>query len=155
MCGFPVYSNGQRTISLRFDNSVQERDGAILFVVLYCKPYDRVNTVDVLKEALFVGFLVDDKGVIYIPAPELGGYSMYKLATMGLTGEPMAAPSTCSQNWPRKEKYVFLRQNSKRRIMSSTSITVLSLRVLSLTNRSLMMLRAGSMGTGVNKTDTS
>ena len=108
MCGFPVYSNGQRTISLWFDNSVQERDGAILFVVLYCKPYGRVNTVDVLKEALFVGFLVDDKGVIYIPAPELGGgwgavlrafcskYSMYKLATMGLTGEPMAAPSTCS-----------------------------------------------------------
>ena len=107
MCRFPVYSDGQRTISLRFDNSVQERDGTILFVVLYCKPYSRVNTVDVLKEALFVGFLVDDKGVIYIPAPELGGwgavlrafcskYSMYKLATIGLTGEPMAAPSTCS-----------------------------------------------------------
>ena len=26
-----------------------------------------------LKEALFIGFLVDDKGVIYIPAPEPGG----------------------------------------------------------------------------------
>ena len=77
MCGFPVYSNGQRTISLWFDNSVQERDGAILFVVLYCKPYGRVNTVDVLKEALFVSFLVDDKGVIYIPAPELGGGVQY------------------------------------------------------------------------------
>ena len=50
----------------------------------------------VLKEALFVGFLVDDKGVIHIPAPEPGvgvgavlrafcsKYSMYKLATMGL-----------------------------------------------------------------------
>ena len=49
---------------------------------------------------------MDDKGVIYIPAPEtrgMGGsnlelfvpsYSMYKLATMGITGEPMAAPST-------------------------------------------------------------
>ena len=73
MCGFPVYSYGQRTISLWLDNSVQEGDGAILLVVLYCKPYGRVNTVDVLKEALFVGFLVDDKGVIYIPAPELGG----------------------------------------------------------------------------------
>ena len=79
MCGFPVYSNGQRTISLRFDNSVQERDGAILFVVLYCKPYGRVNTVNVLKEALFVGFLVDDKGVIYIPAPELGGVQYLEL----------------------------------------------------------------------------
>ena len=107
MCGFPVYSYGQRTISLWFNNSVQEGDGAILLVVLYCKLYSRVNTVYVLKEALFVGFLVDGKGVIYIPAPEPRGvgavlrafcskYSMYKLATMGLTREPMAAPSTCS-----------------------------------------------------------
>ena len=54
MCGFPVHSYGQRTISLWFDNSVQEGD--------------------VLKEALFVSFLVDDKGVIHIPAPELGGW---------------------------------------------------------------------------------
>ena len=107
MCGFPVYSYGQRTINLWFNNSVQEGDGAILLVVLYCKPYGRVNTVYVLQETLFIDFLVDDKGVIHIPAPELGGlgavlrafcskYSMYKLATMGLTGEPMAAPSTCS-----------------------------------------------------------
>ena len=73
MCGFPVYSYGQRTINLWFNNSIQEGDGTILLVVLYCKPYGRVNTVDVLKEALFIGFLVDDKGVIYIPAPEPGG----------------------------------------------------------------------------------
>ena len=73
MCGFPVHSYGQSTINLWFDNSVQEGDGPILLVVLYCKPYSRVNTVDVLKEASFVGFLVDDKGVIYIPVPEPGG----------------------------------------------------------------------------------
>ena len=72
MCGFPVYSYGQRTISLWFDNSVQEGDGPILLIVLYCKPYDRVNTVYVLKEGLFIDLLVDDKGVIYIPASELG-----------------------------------------------------------------------------------
>ena len=54
MCEFPVYSDGQRPISLWFDNSVQEEDGAILLVVLYCKPYGRVNTVYVLKEALFI-----------------------------------------------------------------------------------------------------
>ena len=74
MCGFPVHSYGQSTISLSFDNSVQEGDGPILLVVLYCKPYSRVNTVDVLKEALFVSFLVDDKGVIHIPVPELVGW---------------------------------------------------------------------------------
>ena len=74
MCGFPVHSYGQSTTSLWFDNSVQEGDGPILLVVLYCKPYSRVNTVNVLKEALFIDFLVDDKGVIYIPAPELGGW---------------------------------------------------------------------------------
>ena len=107
MCGFPVYSYGQRTINLWFNNSVQEGDGTIPLIVLYCKPYGRVNTVYVLQEALFIDFLMDDKGVIHIPAPELGGwgavlrafcskYSMYKLATMGLTGEPMAAPVTCS-----------------------------------------------------------
>ena len=77
MCGFPVYSYGQRTINLWFDNSVQEGDGAFLLVVLYCKPYGRVNTVDVLKEALFIGFLVDDRGVIYIPVPEPGGWGQY------------------------------------------------------------------------------
>ena len=73
MCRIPVHSYGQRTISLWFDISVQEGDGPILLVVLYCKPYGRVNTVDMLKEALFIGFLVDDKGVIYVPVPELGG----------------------------------------------------------------------------------
>ena len=52
MCGFPVYSNEQRTISLWFNNSVQEGDGAILLVVLYCKPYGRVNTVYCVEESL-------------------------------------------------------------------------------------------------------
>ena len=73
VCGFPVHSDRKCAISLRFDNGVQEGDGAILLVVLHCKLYSRVNTIDVLKEALFVDFLVDDKGVIYKPAPEPGG----------------------------------------------------------------------------------
>ena len=91
MCGFPVYSYGQRTISLWFDNSVQEGDGPILLVVLYCKPYGRVNTVYVLQEALFIDFLVDDKGVIYIPAPELGG---------GGQCLELFVPSTPCIDWP-------------------------------------------------------
>ena len=68
-----------------------------------------------LEEALFIGLLVDNKGVIHILALELGGGmqclglfcskdSMYRFTTMELTGEPMATPSTCSKNWPWKEK---------------------------------------------------
>ena len=72
--GFPVHSDGQFAISLWFNNGVQEGDGAILLVVLHCKLYGRVNTVNVLKEALFVYLLVDDKGVIHIPAPEPRGW---------------------------------------------------------------------------------
>ena len=88
--GFLYTVMGQRTISLWFDTSVQEGDGPILLVVLYCKPNGRVNTVDVLKEALFIDFLVDDKGVIYIPAPEPGGW--------GQCLEPFA-PSTPCIGW--------------------------------------------------------
>ena len=73
MSGFPVHSDGQCAISLWFDNGVQEGNGPILLAVLHCKPYGRVNTVYVLKEALFVDFLVDDKGVIHKPAPEPRG----------------------------------------------------------------------------------
>ena len=73
MSGFPVHSDGQYAISCWFDNGVQEGDGPILLVVLHCKLYGRVNTVYVLKEALFVDLLVDDKGVLHIPAPEPRG----------------------------------------------------------------------------------
>ena len=77
MSGLPVHSDGQCAINLRFDNGVKEGDGPFLLVVFHCKLYCRVNTVDVLKEALFVSFLVDDKGVIHIPAPEPRGRGQY------------------------------------------------------------------------------
>ena len=73
MSGFPVHSDGECAISLRFNNGVHEGDGPILLVVLHCKLYGRFNTVYVLKEALFVDLLVDDKGVIDIPVPEPEG----------------------------------------------------------------------------------
>ena len=78
MGGFPVHTDGQCAISLWFNNGVQEGDGPILLVVLHCKLNGRVNTIDVLKEALFVELLVDDKGVIHIPVPETrwGGSSI-------------------------------------------------------------------------------
>ena len=54
-----------------------------------------------------------------------------------------------------RKSRMFLRQNSKRRMMLLTSITILSLRVWSFSIRSFMMFRAGSTGTEVNKADTS
>ena len=69
VCGFPVYSNRQLNIILQFYNGVQEGDGTILLVVLHCKLYSQLNTVDVLKEVLFIFFLLDNKGVIHIPLP--------------------------------------------------------------------------------------
>ena len=92
MCGFPVHSDGQCTISLWFDNGVQEGDGPILLDVLHCKPYSRVNTIYVLKEALFVGFLVDDKGVIHKPVPEPRGWGWYL---------ELFVPSTSCRGWPQ------------------------------------------------------
>ena len=53
-------------------------------------PYGRVNTVYVLKEALFVSFLVDDKSVIHIPAPEPRGVGQYL---------ELFVPSTPCINW--------------------------------------------------------
>ena len=73
MSGFPVHSDGQCAISLWFNSGVQEGDGPILFIVLHCKLYGRVNTVYELKEALFVHLFVDDKGVIHKPVPEPRG----------------------------------------------------------------------------------
>ena len=58
----PPFSSGFTMVS-------QEGDGTILLVVLLCKFYGRVNTVNVLEEALFNDFLVDDKGVIHKPVP--------------------------------------------------------------------------------------
>ena len=74
---------------------------------------------------------------------------------MGFTREPMATPSTCSKNWPWKEKYVFFRQNFNSRLMSSTPMTVQSLRVGSFCNRSSIIFKAGSIGTNVKRADTS
>ena len=73
MSWFPVHSNGKTTISIWFNNGFQEGDGTILLVVLHSKLKGRVNTIYVLKEVLFIDFLVDDNGVIHKPVPEPRG----------------------------------------------------------------------------------
>ena len=69
--------------------------------------------------------------------------SMYRLGTMGLTRDPIPTPSTCSQNSFWNEKYVLCRQNPKRCMMFCTDNTVLSCKLSSFSNRSLIILRAG------------
>ena len=56
------------------------------------KLYGRVNTVYVLKEALFVDLLVDDKGVIHIPVPQPRGWGQYL---------ELFVPSTPCRDWPK------------------------------------------------------
>ena len=113
-----------------------------------------------------MGLLLNDKCVIQKPKPKPGGLeaelraslskcSMYRLATIGLTGDPMATPSTCSQNLFWKEKYVLCRQNPRSSMTFCTDNTNLSHNVSFCSNRSLIMLRAGSMGTEVNNAETS
>ena len=92
-----------------------------------------------LKEALFIGFPVDNKGVIHIPVPEPGGgvqcLGLFALRTpckglllWDLLGNPWPHPQPVQRTGlGRRNRYSF-RQNSNRRVMSSIPMTVLSLR---------------------------
>ena len=81
--------------------------------------------------------------------------SMNKFATIGLMGDPIAAPSTCSYSLPGKVKYVVLRQNSSRQNMCSTVMAVLWCKSLSSSRCFFMMDIAGSRGTDVKSASTS
>ena len=63
--------------------------------------------INMTQEQFFLGLLLKDKGVIHKPKPipkgveadcmaSLSKCSIYRLATIWLTGDPIAAPSTCS-----------------------------------------------------------
>ena len=51
----------------------------------------------------FHGFHIGHQ-FLFVPGLLLSKCSVYKFATMGLTRDPIAACSTCSWNWPWKEK---------------------------------------------------
>ena len=85
----------------------------------------------------------------------LSKHSIYRLATMGLTGDPTGAPSTCSWNLLWTEKYVLCRQNPRSSMMFWTDNTVLSFNLSSFSKRSLIMFSAGSIGIEVKSEVTS
>ena len=62
-----------------------------------------------IQKILLMSLLLDDLSVIHKPIPKPGGWeedlrafpskcTMYRLATIRLTGDPIAASSTCSWN---------------------------------------------------------
>ena len=74
-----------------------------------------VNGIYVVEELLAMFCLLDNKDVIYIPEPKPGciggsadglGFELFceQVGYLGLMGEPMAAPWTCSKYLPLKRK---------------------------------------------------
>ena len=119
-----------------------------------------------LKEVIFVDLLVDNKGVIHKPAPEPRGVGTrtksfllkvfyvkisYYRAYLGTHGCIL----DLFKELPLEGEIGVFRQNSSKRMMSSTPITVLSLRMGSFSNRSFIGFRARSIGTNVKRADTS
>ena len=94
-------------------------------------------------------------GVGAVDSALISRSSMKKLATIGLMGDPIAAPSTCPKNFPWKVKYVVLRQNFRRQEIWFTVILVLRCRLLSSSSNFLIISIDGSIGTDVNRDSTS
>ena len=81
--------------------------------------------------------------------------SIYMFATMRLSGDPMAAPSTCSKCCPWKTKLVLLKQNSNSWMMCLVFMLVLLGRSLSSFSFSSMIFSTGGIGTDVKSAVTS
>ena len=94
-------------------------------------------------------------GVGAVDSALISKSSMNKMATIGLMGDPIAAPFTCSKNFPWRVKYVVLRQNSNRQEIWFTVILVLWCRLVSSSSNFLIISIDGSIGTDVNKDSTS
>ena len=153
-------------IFFRCYKNVQERHGTIYSCLFTGKLDVWITWIYVFQETASVGFPDDDEDIINISLLQSRGNgdvlmawtsrsSINKLTTMGLIGEPIAAPSVCSQNLHWNEKYVFLRQNSSRQEMCFTVIDVLRCNSLSYSRCFFMMLTAGCIGTDVKSAFTS
>ena len=81
--------------------------------------------------------------------------SIYRFATIGETGLPIAVPNFCLYMSPLNVKYVVVKINAISPIMSCTLSLVLFFKVLSFSNRSRITERASSIGVFVNNDATS
>ena len=118
------------------------------------------------QETSFVSCIDDCEGIIYKSSPETGGCgdesmdffsksSIKRLTTIGLIGEPIAAPSCCSYSLPWKVKYILLKQNSRRLMIWLTDMLVLCWSSPSSSNNFLMISMADCISTDVNSAFTS
>ena len=107
MDGFVVHFYAKGVVCLQFDQGVKKRDSPILLITFYSELYCWIYTVNMIQKKVFMGLLLDDPCTIHKPEPIAGGLeadlrtslskcSIYRLATIGLTGDPIATPSTCS-----------------------------------------------------------
>ena len=78
-----------------------------------------------------------------------------KFSHYGAIGRPHSGCLHMFVEFALEGKYVLCRQNSNKRIMSLTDNIVLSIRVLSSSNKPLIMHKAGPTGIEVNKAETS
>ena len=106
MGGLAVNCNREGMVCLGCDQGTEEGNSTIVLVTLNIELYCWISAVNMIQEYLFIGLLLNDTSAIHIPEPISRGvgadciaspskYSIYKLATIGLTREPIAAPSTC------------------------------------------------------------
>ena len=102
MSGLVVHPYAKGIICLWFDQGIKKRDSPILLITFDSEIYTWIYTVGMIVEKLFIDLLLDDPSVIHkpIPIPDLSASPskcyMHRLATIGLTSDLIAAPSTCS-----------------------------------------------------------
>ena len=157
---FAVHPYTEGIVCLWFDQGIKKRDSPILLITFDCELYTWIYAVDVIQEKLLMDLLLHDPSVIHKPIPIPGGYevdlstspskcSLYRLATMGLTSDPwLHLPPVHRTYFERRSRYYA-------DMMFCTDNTLLLLKVSSFSNRSLITLSAGSMGTEVNNVVTS
>ena len=107
MSGFVIHFYVKGVVCLGFDQGIKKRDSPILLITFKSELYSWINTVNMIQKKFLMGLLLDDPCVIHKPIPKPRGWEadlsaslsecfMYRLATIGLNSDPIAASSTCS-----------------------------------------------------------
>ena len=108
MCRLVTHFYAKDIVCLGFDQGIKKRDSPILLITFDSELYSWIYTVYMIQKRFLMGLLLDDPSVIHKPVPELrrvksvpklwrvradlraslSKCSMYRLPTIGLTGDP-------------------------------------------------------------------